>query len=273
MAFLIIDNWELFNKEIWSPLEKLQSAPRDLYIELLRNYYISSEIDIAQAEYIEILNNDERAKKAFKDIPRPKDERSCILLLESFYDVMRKFGKSDIAQIYRSKLSEFIERYNIRYLVTEKCKIELSLQGILMSILFRLRKSIGGAGDRMDALEELERSVANISGKHGEKSCIRVSSNLLEGCVGDKAGRKGKTLNEALPGCTQLFPHAALQEAVKNIYDFCSDYPNIRHPGNSQNALRSLKIDDAILLAGVSLIFSSYIISKDDGLKLVLGEF
>ena len=43
------------------------------------------------------------------------------------------------------------------------------------------------------------------------------------------------------------------------IYDFCSDYPGIRHPGNPQAKLGNLKEIDAVSLCCLLLGFSGYL--------------
>jgi replicative superfamily II helicase len=270
MAFLIKDNWEFLNKELWIYLDKSKSTPEDMYIELLRAYYVASGQDVAS--HVDVLNDNGLAKSTFKRLTVPGSELACIKLLENYYEVLKKFSKSNVAENYKTKLADFFEKHNIRYFVTTDCKISMSLQGLLMSMLLRLRKSISGNQTRIDSLDELEQSLSKLMHSHEEKSCIRISSNLIEGVVVDKAQNKANTLGAALHHCGNLFPHDSLGESLRSLYKFYNDYPNIRHAGNPANCRRVLKKDDALLVTALSLLFSSYISNNDDGRKLLLGD-
>lgn len=88
-------SWDLLYQEIWVPLEKSESAPEDMFIELLRhsNKKLGFEPDI------EAINDFTWAKKAFRKIPIPSNEKMCITLLEDFYDILSQFN-SDIQKEY-----------------------------------------------------------------------------------------------------------------------------------------------------------------------------
>lgn len=271
MAFLIKSNWDLLNKEVWAPLEKSVSAPSDMYIELMRFYYNILGEDLTHKA--EILNDNELAKQEFKNIPPPQSEQTCIKLLEGFYEVLSRFYKGDIAQKYQDKLSEFFQRYNLRYNAVQNCKIRLSIQGLLDSLLLRLSEVASAEENLAESLKDLEDSIADIMNSGGEKNCIKNAYNLLEGVTIRKSNSNEDTLGRALRRCTTLFPHQSLYESVKNINEFWNDYPNLRHAGRSSSRIRNLKKDDAMLIVALSVGFASFISADDDGQKIISGDF
>jgi len=266
MFFLIKTHWENLNKKIFGGLEESVAAPYDMYIELLR--YLNDKHGF-EASWEE-LNNPELARKKFFQFPNPKNETTCISILEAFYETLSQFN-TEIAQKYYSKLSQYLEWHNLRYKLTAQCKFRLSLTGLLSTQYSCLQKSISERLDRNDCLRELENTLSKLNDTDEEKNCIRIASNLLEGLILDKAKISGTTLTVGLNRCPpDLFPHNSLKDCVSNIYRFSCDYPNIRHPGNPANRIRALKKDDALLIITLALGLSSFI-SNDDASKLILS--
>jgi hypothetical protein len=265
MFFLIRCHWDKLNKDIWDSLEKSVSAPPDIYIELLRYMKEKHGFQIS----LEALNNSKLAREEFRELPAPSNESSCVTILEGFYEVLLQFGP-EIAQKYQAKLSQYIEEHNLRYRLTPQCKFRLTLPGLLMTQYAQLCKSINNNRERMECLTELENGLSSVNNVDGEKNCIRIASNLLEGLILDKANTSGATLTVALDRCPNLFPHNSLKECIKNVYRFSCDYPNIRHPGNPANRIRALKKDDALLIIAIALGLSSFI-SNDDASEAILS--
>ncbi len=266
MSFLIRSHWDKLNTDVWDSIEKSASAPADIYVELLR--YMNEEHGVQTS--LEALNDRELAREQFRGIPTPSSESSCIDILEGFYEVLSHQFGTDIARRYQVKLSQYIEEHNLRYRLTPKCRFRLTLPGLLMTQQAQLDKSIHQNNDRRECLAELENSLSLVNEVDGEKNCIRIASNFLEGLILDKAQADGVTLSVALDRCPNLFPHGSLKECVKNIYRFSCDYPNIRHPGNPANRIRPLKKDDALLIIAVTLGLSSFI-SSDQASEAVLS--
>jgi hypothetical protein len=267
MFFLIKAHWDKLNKDIWDSIEKSVLSPSDIYIELLR--YMNEKFGSPAS--VEALNDPKLAREEFRELSAPLDETSCIVALEGFYEVLLQFG-SQIAQKYQAKLNQYIEEHNLRYRLTPQCEFKLTLPGLIMTQQAYLRNSIHQNSERIECLTELENGLSNITDVDGEKNCIRIASNLLEGLVLDKANIGGVTLSLALDRCPNLFPHSSLKECVKNIYRFSCDYPNIRHPGNPANRIRALKKDDALLIIAVTLGLSSFISNDNAGETLLSGN-
>jgi len=254
-------------REIWLPLSKSALAPPDMFIELLG--YATTKLGFELK--VEALNDPKLAREEFKKLSTPPDEKTCLLLLEGFYDVLSTFD-TDINKKYYSKLKEFIENHNLGYSLTTDCKIRLSLTGLLVSQYASFRKSISANITRSQCLNELEINIGRLSEATAEGNCIRIASNLLEGITVDKTTNGEPTFGRAIDGCRNLFPHESLVESAKNFYKFFSDYPNLRHAGTFRRKIRELKKDDAILSISFAVLFASYIAENDASQAILSGD-
>jgi hypothetical protein len=270
MRFLVGLNWKKLNKTVWTRLEKRKSAPPDMYIELLRFAKRRMGIGIDVATY-EALGDPKLAREEFYRLPEPQNEPKCIELLEGFYSVLQEF-KPGIAATYQKELKKFIEERNLRYLVSDDCKLRLSVQGLLVSQYTKLRNRLMGSPDAEQCLRQLETSVSRLKDGMGEeRNCIGIATNLLEGIACNRTTNRQNTLGRAIDGC-DVFPHESLRTCVKDLYRFASDYPNIRHAGTPANRIRELKKDDALLATALALAFSSYVLDNDSADAVIHGE-
>lgn len=219
-------NWDRLYREIWAPISKTKSSPADMFIELYR--YASKKLELDPN--IEALNDQKLAREEFKKLPTPNDEKTCVILLEGYYEVLSQF-ETDIKDRYYLKLKDFIEEHNLRYSLTSDCKLRLSLTGLLVSQYAALKRAISARQLRNECLRELEINVGRLSDDEVERNCIRAASNLLEGIVVDKTTNNETTFGRAIDGCEICFPHTALIDSAKKFYKFFSDYPNLRHAG------------------------------------------
>jgi len=270
MFFLVKHNWKKLNKAVWASLEKRTSAPSDMYIELLRFARRRLGVQVDEATDI-ALSDPSLARKDFFKLPEPQNEAKCIELLEGFYVILQDF-RTKIAMGYKESLKKFAEEYNLRYIISEDCKFQLSIQGLLVSQYAKLRKALSGTGHIEQGLMQLEASVSRLKDtRDEERNCIGIATNVLEGIVCSKTTNNQNTLGTAIEGCN-VFPHDALMRCIKDFYKFTSDYPNIRHAGNPASKLRELKKDDALLAVAVALAFSSYVFDNDSGHAILQGE-
>ena len=261
-------NWRLLYREIWAPLSKTTSAPTDMFIELYR--YASTKLEFEPD--IEALNDQKLAKEEFKKLPIPNDEKTCVILLEGYYEVLSQF-ETNIKDTYYLKLKDFIENHNLRYFLTSDCKLRLSLTGLLVSQYATLKRSISARQSRNQCLRELEINVGRLSDDEVERNCIRAASNLLEGIVIDESTNNATTFGRAIDGCENCFPHRALIDSAKKFYKFFSDYPNLRHAGRPAFKIRDLKKDDAVLTISFAVLFASYIAENDSSQMIFSGDF
>jgi hypothetical protein len=269
-SFLLRSNWNFQYNDIWLSLSKSKYAPDDMFIELLR--YASRKLRLEPRT--EALNDPKLAKQEFKKLPTPIDEKTCVAILEGFYEVLSDFNPV-LSQKYRSKLQEFIERHNLRYFLTPDCNIRLSLVGLIVSQYAALKKSVATKPLRNNCLLSLEKNIGLLNEETAEENCIRITNNLLEGVTVDKTTIRGaRTFGAALNGCRNSFPHQALIDSARRFYDFFSDYPNLRHGGTQNPArIRDLKKDDAILSISFAVLLASFIADNDASQKILLGDF
>jgi hypothetical protein len=271
MFFLVKPNWKKLNKSIWTSLEKKTSAPPDMYIELLR--FARRKLDVPTEEATDVVLSDPSlARNAFFKLPEPQSESQCIELLEGFYDTLQEEFRTKIAQYYKQELKKFVEERNLRYYISDNCKFQLSIQGLLMSQCEKFRNMLFGNAHMEQSLRLLEASVSRLMDvSDEERNCIGIATNLLEGVACTRTTNNQNTLGAAIEGCN-VFPHDALMRCVKDFYRFASDYPNIRHAGNPASKLRDLKKDDALLAVTFALGFGSYVFNNDSGQKILQGE-
>ncbi len=273
MPFLIVQNWEKLNREVWSYLENLVSTPEDIYVELLRYRLLQiSREEIEKPENVVALNDPARAKDSFRNLPIPSNETGCIGALREYYRILGQQFGARIAEKYREKLEGWITEHNLRYRVSNDCNLELTIQGSLATQFEFLKKSLENNVHRTEALHDLENNLRKLGDVDEVRNCIRTASNLLEGIIIDKSTIRADTLTRALPGCATAFPHASLIRCVENVYKFCSDYPNIRHPGQPSNSLRNLKKDDALLMLAITIGFGTFILDNNASGKILSGD-
>ncbi len=284
MQFLLKPNWQQLNRYIWNSLEK--SAPADVYIELYRFQgrilgidSRANEPDVTQEEidarnmFLIIINDTKLAKNEFKKYNPPTNEAICIELLEGFYGVLKDNFGTKLAKKYYSKLSQFLLEHNLRYKLDANCKFHLTIQGILMTQYVHLRQFLENNPECSECLSELEDIISNLHQSQQQRNCVRVSSNLLENLVVAKANRRASTLSRALEQCpVDLFPHDAVRESLKKIYDFACDYPNIRHAGRPESRLRDLRNDDVLLILSLTIGFASFLSRENVSQTILSGD-
>jgi len=271
MLFLLRDQWKKLNRAIWSSLEKRRAAPADMYIELLRfaRRIRGIEVDLAADT---ALSDPSLAREEFLNLPEPQNETKCIELLEGYYGILSEFKDGKMAENYRQELAEYVEEHNLRYALTNDCKLKLSLQGLLVSGYSKLRALVSNETTLTQALSQLEESVSRLGATtQEERNAIGIATNLLEGIAKDKTTNHQPTLGKAIEGC-DVFPHEALRTCVKNFYRFASDYPNIRHAGTPANKIRELKKDDALLFVSLALAFGLYVFDNDSTQSIIMGN-
>jgi hypothetical protein len=271
MPFLLRSQWKKLDKAIWVSLEKRKAAPPDMYIELLRfaRRIQGIQVDIAADT---ALSDPTLAREEFLSLPEPQSEAKCIELLEGYYGILREFKDGKMAENFRQELEEYVTEHNLRYTLTNDCKLKLSLQGLLVSGYSKLHTLVANQTSLTQALSQLEESISRLGATpQEERNAIGIATNLLEGIAKDKTTNHQPTLGSAIDGC-DVFPHEALRTCVKNFYKFASDYPNIRHAGTPANKIRELKKDDAMLFVSIALAFGLYVFDNDSTQSIIVGD-
>jgi hypothetical protein len=271
--FLLKSNWRKMKRAVWTRLEKRSAAPADMYMDLLHFERKTLSISVDEATD-EVLHNPKEARGEFLNpLAEPLVESKCVELLEGYYTVLKDYSAA-IADGYKEQLRKYVEEHNLRYTVTDNCKLELTVQGLLASMYSRLRTLVAANAEIKQSLNQLEVSVSRLpTALHEERNCISIATNLLEGIACLKTTNNGKVLSAAIEGCN-VFPHAAVRQCVKDFYKFASDYPNLRHghPGTPANKLRELKKDDALLAVALALGFGHYVFDNDSSVPVFRGD-
>ncbi|MGE5556724.1 MAG: hypothetical protein ACM3UY_10795 [Methanocella sp.] len=274
-SYLLVSNWSLLWKEIWVPIGKKAYTPVDIFIEL----YDCGCRKLKIPPNEEALNDPKLARDTFKNKIIPSDEKTCLTLLEEFYNTLSDMNERRISKDYKNLLENFITQHNLRYFITADCKIRLSLIGLIVSQYEVLKKSVSSKPLRKHSLDSLEKNVGLFNEEVAEENCIRVANNLLEGILRDKGIEiQGKMdsdkLSDALKACKDCFPHTALLESIQKFCKFSNDYPNLRHGGeeNVQTHIRTIKKEDAILALSYTILLTSYIADNNSSHAILTGE-
>jgi hypothetical protein len=212
-----------------------------------------------------VLNDTKRSKEAFESVQASDfgGERSIVGFLEGAFSVLNDLAGDPLSNRYFNLLTEFIDKFSLRYDLRRPCFLCPTLPGVFASLVRDLRV-LTGQDAHLDALmKEFENAVRDLRQDCSDgriKTCIQKQVNLLEAI-----GRTAPGVTEAELGgiCNQVttWPHGAIKAALKNLYGFASDYPGIRHGGNPTGALRAVDMRDmvamSILLAGFTPYLSS----------------
>src|SRR2546430_13562949 len=163
MSFLVRQNWEKLNRDVWSSLERLSSFPEDLYVELLRFHLLRIGSDeVAKSENIEVLNDAAKSREKFRLLQAPDNEAKCVSTLREYFRILTQFGTL-IAQKYREKLTDWIVEHNLRYTVMDDCELRLSIAGSLVSQFEFLKRSLATNAHRSDSVHDIEEGLSNLS--------------------------------------------------------------------------------------------------------------
>lgn len=274
----LVDAWKYIWPEIWEPLELFFEDPDgvyvDLFIQLERSLKVrlktaSAENQEAHATYFETSNDPIKARDFLKDIGAENlaGDPAIVMFFQNAYDVFNEYNE-DIAKEFFQLLDEFISCHNLRYkLQNSPFQLQPHLPGVFASLFSEIANTTLQDNHLHGLMKDFEHSFYRVSVSHNAADMKRFIANaciLAEGlgCQHPEAG-KSSTLG-ALCGSIQCWPHSALQEAIKKVYGFCSDYPGIRHAGNPEGQLRELEIKDSIIVSLILLTASGYFLPWQD---------
>ncbi|HNE06066.1 MAG TPA: hypothetical protein PLT08_16185 [Anaerolineales bacterium] len=257
------ERWEFTWADIWEPLGSLPKAPRDLYIQLYRtslDYFRRRPND---QELAEIVNNPEMALSAFQAIQgrQFRDEMAVVQFLERAHSLINDFGSRILVRRYGEYVSKFLKKYNLRYETAEPFSLRVRLPSVYGDIYEELRQVNETNPHLSQLMTDFEISFSDFVRTRTQRdlrTSLAKASNYAEGMAGASLNVQGGTLGHL---CNQLqtFPHVAVRDSVKNLYQFCSDYPAIRHAGNPNNKLRDLEIKDTIIVSALFFAMSGYL--------------
>lgn len=266
--------WSETWREIWLPLVDHEDVHEDIFCELYRALAgdpkkpgaLKATPSIEASA--DIIDDPMQSRLAFEVTTSDElaGERELVAFLEATHETLDDLGGDPLANRYFNLLSDFIDKFSLRYDLRRPCSLCPTLPGIFTSLIRGLRNSVQGDAHLSSLMSDFEDAVRDIRADRSErriKTCIQKQVNLLE-ALG--AGCSGVTATELSAICAQLgsWPHTAVSSSLKSLYGFASDYPGIRHGGTVRGAKRAIDMRDmvavSILLAG----FTPYLTDQLD---------
>jgi hypothetical protein len=213
-----------------------------------------------------VLNDTNRSKEAFESVQSSDfgGERSIVAFLEGAFSVLNDLAGDPLSNRYFHLLTEFIDKFSLRYDLRCPCILCPTLPGVFASLVRDLRV-LTGQDAHLDALmKAFENAVRDLRYDCSDgriMTCIQKQVNLLEAI-----GRTTPGVTEAELGgiCNQVktWPHGAIKAALRNLYGFASDYPGIRHGGNPAGALRAVDMRDMVAMSILLAGFTPYLAAQ-----------
>ena len=262
--------WSEMWREIWLPLtdEPLQDVedgvPEDVFCELYRELAAALTTQPSIEALADVIDDPVQSREAFEQTTAADvgGEPAMVTFLEAVYPVLDDLGGDELSNRYFNLLYGFIDKFSLRYDLRRPCVLCPTLPGVFASLVRDLRVLASQDGHLNGLMQDFEDTVRDLRHDDSEnriKICIQRQVNLLE-AIGSRAvpGMAKPTLGAI---CNQVgtWPHEKLQEAMKNLYGFASDYPGIRHGGTPTAALRALDMRDMVAMSILLTGFTPYL--------------
>ena len=263
----LIAVWSETPVYIWSLLEQIDEAPTDLYCELYRAAADSFRVRITIEQLADVIDDPVHSREAFLRIPSDqfKSEWQLVQFFERAYDALDELAGAALTEPFFHLLKGFIAKFGIRYDLRRPFILCPNVAGIFTGLLNTLQEITMADAHLKTLMNGFEESVCDLRYGISEeriKTCIAKQMMLIEGFGAKVPGVTGATLGKM---CSEMksWPHPTVKEALSKLYGFASDYPGIRHGGNSQGVLRPVEMRDmiamSILLAGFTPYFGDQI--------------
>lgn len=268
MSILIKDTW----KEIIETIFDYINEDPAIYIQFLEIYYKTLNINLAEKS--DVLNDSTLASIEVQSLHMIAiSEQSCIKILQDFYYVIKNDYGLGFSTTYKNNIVKTLSLYNLRYSVTQDCKISLSIKGLIDSMIIQLQNGLVKQGN-VNGFEQLEYNVASLeNNRHSVSNCLSSASNLIESAVKSVAYNKARTLGKALDNLdADIFPYESLLQSLKEINTFLNNYTDLRHDGDITKKIRDLQLKDASLVTTLIIAYTYFMRSPDDGTSLIDGK-
>jgi hypothetical protein len=250
--------WPQTWMDIWNILATHEGAPNDLFSELYYELSGALKARLSAQDLADITDDPDKSVETFRQIVSTDfaNEASLVSFLENAHEVLQDLGGDELSNFYFNLLSEFIDKFSLRYDLRRPCILCPTLPGVFAALLRDVREITSRDANLNSRMKDFEDSVRDLRYGCTEnriKTCIGKQIMVLEALGGLYPGVTKKTLGDI---CDQLgtWPHATIRESLKKLYGFASDYPGIRHGTDSEGVLREVDMRDmvavCILLAG-----------------------
>lgn len=275
----LMSTWKLSWQEVWLLIQAEPEEEEDALRMILEGHELPQDFephnDLFAALYqeaVKALKKEIKEKIGFKGIAVDNDsasnlfqgiehtdfesELSLVQFFEDAYETLSDYDEL-LPQRFLLLLKGFTSKYNLRYEIDGEGHITPTIPGLFTS-LFDEMLSIGESDDDVrNLLLELSHAYRDLKADKSEsriKAYIHRLTNLIESIASKHPETTMSTLGKASKEL-KTWPHAAIQLSLSNLYGFTSDFPGIRHAGNSSARLRNLDMRDMIAL---TIIFAGY---------------
>lgn len=284
----LTDSWKYTKDEIWGPLSKVKDAPKDLHIELYQTAmnYFKNQLDYRKnydefqnAEMVKIWNDPQTAKKAFQQIKKEefKGELEIVAFFEEVHRVIEEDLENDVlSNRYFNLVNRFLSTHNLRYRLIRPFQLIVQLPWVYADIyreLNQINERDLHLQELMDDFEDAFDKFVRTRRKRDLRISIARASNYAEGVAATRLKVNKGNLGEMCDSLVkeQVWPHKTVQQSLKELYGFCSDYPGVRHAGNKKSKLRILNEKDTIIISALLIAYSGYISNQVDINKILSG--
>ena len=261
--------WSELWREVWLPLideplrEGEDDVPEDIFCELYREVARALKDQPSIEALADVIDEPIQSREAFEKTTAADlaGEGAVVTFLEAAHPALDDLAGDELSNRYFSLLSGFIDKFSLRYDLRRPCILCPTLPGIFASLVRDLRALTNQDPHLNTLMNEFEDAVRDLRHDGSDrriKTCIQKQMNLLEAIGRAAPGVTGNTLGAI---CNQVgtWPHEKLKEAMKNLYEFASDYPGIRHGGTPESALRAVDMRDMVAMSILLVGFTPYL--------------
>ncbi len=205
-----------------------------------------------------IVNDAFKSREAFEQVRHTEfvGEIALVKFLEAAFEIFDDVGGDPLSNRYFNLLTDFIDKFSLRYDLRRRCTLCPTLPGMFTGLLRELDalsttdQNIGKRlRDFKEAFQDL--SIGPTEGRIS--NCVMKQVMLLEAVAAASGEAAGSDL-AALCKTLENWPHPAVRQSLLNLYGFASDFPGVRHGTPSIGMERNIDMRDmvamSILLAG-----------------------
>ena len=261
--------WAETWREIWLPLvgqptaEDDEGVPEDIFCELYRALEPALYARPSVENLAYIVGNPAESREAFEATSANElaGERVLVVFFEAAHDALEEVGGDELTNRYFNLLTDFIDKFSLRYDLRRPCVLCPTLPGLFASLVRDLRALASQDLHLNQLMKEYEDAVRDLRFGCTDgriKTCIGKQFMLLEAIGALDPDVTKNTLGDM---CDQLksWPHATIRVALKKLYGFASDYPGIRHGSSSKGVLRAIEMRDLVAMSILLTGFTPYL--------------
>ena len=261
--------WQESFSAIWEELNASTKSKDCIFADLYSDFSKSLKSPPTSTELADIVSDRSRSLKSFSDIKSQdfKSESELVKAFERTYETLGENTDNDVQGAYVSLLGQYINKFNLRYIIHKPCLIAPSIVGLFSGLVIELKEKTTLDSDVQRAIHAIEECLLDLcKGRTDTRisTAIQKCMNLLEalGETHPSTQRKanGNTLGSICDSLT-TWPHDSVRDALKNLYKFSNNHSGIRH-GSSGASLRAINERDMIAVIVVLIAFSPYLTDK-----------